>query len=497
MDLPQLQAGVTLTGFETRDAMIPINEHGNSVFLARFQGPGVADNDSLAMLSYDPTSGLSVVARAGQLAPELGPGGRLRWYSCPTLNNAGQVAFIATHEYDDPKPAPEIGIWTGAPNNLHLVAKTGDPAPGVDGTFSRLSFPNFSYPVINAQGSVAFSAAITGPDVDETNDTGIWAQDPDGTLHLIVREGQLGPSEFERHDFAFQRIYFNSRGQVAFTLDGGIWATDLAGNIHSIIQFGDPLPFHHGFTDVPSQAPVLFVATGPSTGNEEGLGPTFNDRGELAFYAYSQGNNIGIFLSREVAVPEPTAAMLALVPVIALAAFGPGSAAALHRINRAVAARRRPSAVQNYADFSSVPSWFSLLYSVFRLIPSWSAAFGLLPPVRSRASWIASISISRSVITPGRLPGGADELPAVEPLRQVLAADRAAVAEDRGVLDHVGQLADVARPDVAAERRDRVLGDQRLARPCRRGDAGPAGAGRAPARRRSARAAAASGSRTC
>ena len=40
-----------------------------------------------------------------------------------------------------------------------------------------------------------------------------------------------------------------------------------------------------------------------------------------------------------------------------------------------------------------------------------------------------------------------------EPLRQVLRPDRPAVAEDQGVLDHVGQLADVARPGVLLQHR--------------------------------------------
>ena len=55
----------------------------------------------------------------------------------------------------------------------------------------------------------------------------------------------------------------------------------------------------------------------------------------------------------------------------------------------------------SHAVFSNAAAWLSLLYSVFRLMPSSSAAFGLLPPWRSRASRMAWISCCRRLVVDG------------------------------------------------------------------------------------------------
>jgi hypothetical protein len=231
------------------------------------------------------------------------------------LNNAGKLAVTARHR-DEQGADVGRGIWAGLSDDLQLVARTGDAAPGVDGTFAQFSGP-FESPLINGQGCVAFTARVTGPGIDEFNDTGIWAQNAEGRLQLVVREGQLGASQYASDDLLGKRLYFNNRGQVAFTVSNGVWATDLAGNIHSLVQDGDVLPFYRGFSGV-LDSPVSFVATAPSTGNEDGVGTSFNDRGEFVFFAYSQYNNMGLFVSRAVAVPESAGAYLALAAVGAL-----------------------------------------------------------------------------------------------------------------------------------------------------------------------------------
>ena len=213
-------------------------------------------------------------------------------------------------------PAPDRKPASGpGPPATFILSRTGRPAPGTNGTFFQLPVDPFSVPVLNGQGRVAFTARVRGPGIDESNDSGIWAQDADGQLRLIVREGDIpqlfGPNNF---DLFGSTIILNNRGQLAFAAERGIWATDLQGKLQQIVRYGDMLPFHHGFTDSPADAPVLYAAMSGSTGNEEGLGTSFNDRGELAFYAYSQHNNTGIFLSKEVAIPEPATLRL-LIPL--------------------------------------------------------------------------------------------------------------------------------------------------------------------------------------
>ncbi len=84
---------------------------------------------------------------------------------------------------------------------------------------------------------------------------------------------------------------------------------------------------------------------------------------------------------------------------------------------------------------------------------------------------MACISRSRSEIGPGMIGGCTGELAAVEVGRQEVSRNRPVlVAEYRGVLDHVGQLADVAGPDVRLQQLDCVLSKVQPAgtRLCRR-----------------------------
>ena len=83
-------------------------------------------------------------------------------------------------------------------------------------------------------------------------------------------------------------------------------------------------------------------------------------------------------------------------------------------------------------------------------------------------------------------------------MRQVLRRDRLAAREDVGVLHHVGQLADVARPVVLQQGVDR-LGRQQVGDLLDRPPGRPAQQmpGQVGDVRRGARAAAAGGSRRC
>jgi hypothetical protein len=304
---------------------VPINDRGATAFAAWLDSPATPHNQNQALFVDDPQNGLLVAARSGARAPGLQSGMRFGAFDPPTLNNAGQLAFTAWYRGDDFSANLGRGIWSGFADDVRLVARTGDAAPGVDGTFTLLATSPWSPLVMNGRGQVAFAARVTGAGIDESNDSGIWAQDASGQLRLIVREGQLtrpdahGPIDFLERS----HIMFNNRGQVAFTADDGIWATDLAGIIRPIVRRGDLLPFHHGFTPSPADAAVATIAIGPSTGNEDGLGTSFNDRGEFVFYAYSQGNNTGVFLSRAVAVPEPGAATTLMAATMAVFVAAP------------------------------------------------------------------------------------------------------------------------------------------------------------------------------
>ena len=96
----------------------------------------------------------------------------------------------------------------------------------------------------------------------------------------------------------------------------------------------------------------------------------------------------------------------------------------------------------------------SLLCSVFRLMPSISAARVLLPLVCCSVSRISCRSASSTVVPGVEARGRARRAcAAVDERRQVLDLDEPALGHDRRALDDVAQLADVAGPRVPLEDR--------------------------------------------
>ena len=82
---------------------------------------------------------------------------------------------------------------------------------------------------MNDAGQTTFWGVVGGPGVNSTNDTGIWAEDPDGLLRLVAREGcvfEVAPGD--QRTITFLNLIlgsggedgkssgFNDQGEVAF-----------------------------------------------------------------------------------------------------------------------------------------------------------------------------------------------------------------------------------------------------------------------------------------
>ena len=94
---------------------------------------------------------------------------------------------------------------------LRTIALSGDPAPGTDATYARLSIPQ-----LNSSGQVSFLAWLAGEGVTDGNAAGIWSEGG-GTLHLVTRAGDLhtipgapNPGRLVR----FEDHWFNDAGVV-------------------------------------------------------------------------------------------------------------------------------------------------------------------------------------------------------------------------------------------------------------------------------------------
>jgi hypothetical protein len=224
------------------------------------------------------------------------------------LNDAGQIAFLASLEGAGVDSTNDIGIWSQASGELSLVVRKGDDAPG---TPSGVRLDRFLDPLFNSSGHTAFYAFLTGSGVDSTNSRAIYS-DASGSLELVARGGNHAPGAASGVNFyEFSRPTLNAAGQIAFqtTLSGsgvddtndiGIWATDLTGALQLIVREGDLLEVAPGDFRIVNGLNIY-----GDTGNADGRPSSFNDRGQLAFRASFTDGSSGIFVSNLVAIPEP------------------------------------------------------------------------------------------------------------------------------------------------------------------------------------------------
>lgn len=232
---------------------VALNDHGQIAHVAGLQGATVTPQNDSAIVVHANT-GVELFLREGDAAPGTEIGTLFTGFHLPRLNNAGLIAFTGLVNSTNEKRS---GIWSGAKHDLQLVARENAPAPGTSPQVVFSYLASDSQPALNDAGQVAFAARLRGPDVNASNDVGIWGLDPLGVLTLIAREGdaiEVAPSDF--------RI---------------VQGLNLSSSDPNVI-----MPVH------------------------------LNARGQVAFHARFTDGSQGIFLSNALAVPEPTAIGLLL-----------------------------------------------------------------------------------------------------------------------------------------------------------------------------------------
>src|SRR6266704_2035905 len=142
-------AGGTFSGFG-RHPIPALNAHGRLAFAAAVAGGKTVEGIFLA-------TGRTVktVAVTGGAAPGV-PSGVLASVDAPSLNDRGDVAFLATVRRG--RESLEA-IYVASAGKLRKVVAQGDAAPA-GGVFA-----GFGAPVVNAKGIVAFAAVVEGPAV--------------------------------------------------------------------------------------------------------------------------------------------------------------------------------------------------------------------------------------------------------------------------------------------------------------------------------------------
>lgn len=192
---------------------IALNDAGQVAFLASLDGDGVTSYNNSALYRSEEVDAVQI-ARTGQAAPS-GPGQFTRLGSF-TLSDAGEVAFLATLGGEGVDSSNYEGLYRSDGSAVVPIARVGDALTAGPGSYRDLSFPTF-LPMINDSGEVAFLAELGGVGVDSTNDRGLYRSDGFSTVE-IARAGQKVPSghgEFAR--FLFGVPTLNQNGQVAFS----------------------------------------------------------------------------------------------------------------------------------------------------------------------------------------------------------------------------------------------------------------------------------------
>ena len=167
------------------------NLSGGAAFLATLAtGPGGVSSANAIGLFADTTAGsLAPVARKGDTVGGL----TLTAFTDPVFNDDSAVASLVTLGGAVTSTTnkaillvPDVGAAT-------LIARTGGEPAGVAGakwkTFTSLALPDGLGPVFTAT-MVSGANGTAGPGgVTTAADTGLWAQDSNGVLQLLVREG--------------------------------------------------------------------------------------------------------------------------------------------------------------------------------------------------------------------------------------------------------------------------------------------------------------------
>jgi hypothetical protein len=222
---PGAPGEIFTTQFVLNQDPVALNDLGQIAHVAVLQGTTVTPQNNTAIVVHGP-SGVELYLREGNAAPETEIGTVFTGFYLPRLNNAGEIAFVG---FVDSSNENRSGIWAGAKDNLQLIVREGDFAPG---TTTPTTFHQFdslrSQPSFNDAGQIAFAARLRGPAVNSSNDMGIWGVSSLGELLLVAREGdaiEVTPNDFRVIETlnpsavdpdAVLPVHLNARGQIAF-----------------------------------------------------------------------------------------------------------------------------------------------------------------------------------------------------------------------------------------------------------------------------------------
>ena len=267
---------------------------------------------------------LSVVLKSGDAAPGAPAGTRIVSPATSlALNNAGQIAVGAA--LVTPGGANAAALYHGTPGSLRPVFTTGDAAPQTTSGVTFTDLYHGEALVMNAAGKTAFQAHLEGADaVGSFRDRALYTGTPDD-LELVARLGDHAPGTPDDVVFRnIYGVAMNAPGQLAFhamlgiansdaSVGYGIFGYDPAGGVSMIARTGDTFDLGNGQTGT-----IRAFAFNAESGGQDGRLISINDRGQVAFaMGFAEGGSGGAVTERQglflaSIVPEPTASVIGL-----------------------------------------------------------------------------------------------------------------------------------------------------------------------------------------
>lgn len=313
--IPDLPAGHVLY----LPSVVQTNRNGTVSLYGEMYGPPAIPFENSRGLFQSATSGFQTVVQGGASAPGMPTGtiflDFLR-HSMNLNNDEGFVARLRTSSGDEPQAV--FGMRSGVP---YLAALGESSAAGTSGIFEEfVSVVTSASGEVAFNGRLR--SGVGG--VTNFTSRGIWTN-VGGSLRLLARAGDPAPGlpGFIIGETTEGAVAMNSSGQIVFTASAsgpgqanrvGVWMTDpYTGDAVPVLLQGQTYDLDPG---VGSDLRTLSEFSRPfGTNGQDGSYTSLNERGELALRLDFTDGTHGIFL---IAIPEPASVGLTAVAAAAL-----------------------------------------------------------------------------------------------------------------------------------------------------------------------------------
>ncbi len=180
---------------------------GQAVFRAPLQADPLVNQ---AVFRHALGGATSRVAQKGDAAPGVA-GGVFSTFLGETCSVVSDVVFRATIRGTGITAANNEGIWSDRLGPLELVARKGDQVPGLGAGVVYARFLQYTV----GFSDVFFVAKLRGPGVTPANDCALFLAQDDGSLLVLLREGEAAPGCETVRVGAIQRLAMGDFGSYA------------------------------------------------------------------------------------------------------------------------------------------------------------------------------------------------------------------------------------------------------------------------------------------